>query len=71
MGYEGDDSVTDAEALLAAFLRAVEPKMKRNAHLAIFWTFRNLDICIDTLRATGFMCNVSRPREVETVSKKL
>jgi len=55
MGYEGDGSITEAEQLLGSFLKTVEPKTKRNAHVAIFWTMRNLDVCIDTLRNSGFM----------------
>lgn len=55
MGYDGDDSVECAESLLSSFLRAVEPKIKRNGHLAIFWTMRNLDVCIDVLRSSGFL----------------
>jgi DNA modification methylase len=55
MGYEGDDTLSTAEELLGSFLKKVEPKAKRNAHIAIFWTFRNLDVCIDTLRNSGFM----------------
>lgn len=54
MGYDGDDSVGQAQELLFSFLSKVECKLKRNAHLAIFWTFRNLDICIDVLRSAGF-----------------
>jgi hypothetical protein len=39
--------------MLYSFLRAVEPKMKRGAHVAVFWTMRNLDVCIDALRSCG------------------
>lgn len=55
MGYDGDDNIECAASLLASFLRSVEPKTKRNGHLAIFWTMRNLDVCIDVLRSSGFM----------------
>lgn len=55
MGYDGDDTLADAENLLGSFLKKVEPKSKRNAHVAIFWTMRNLDVCIDVLRNSGFM----------------
>ena len=54
MGYEGDDTLGQAEVLLSLFLKNVEPKIKRNGHIAIFWTMRNLDVCIDTLRSSGF-----------------
>lgn len=55
MGYEGDETLRRAENLLALFLKKIEPKVKRNGHLAIFWTMRNLDVCIDTLRSSGFL----------------
>ena len=55
MGYEGDDTVGEAEDLLGKFLKGIEPKVKRNGHVVIFWTMRNLDICIDCLRSSGFM----------------
>jgi hypothetical protein len=48
-GYEGDAT------LLEAFLKNVEPKVKRNGHVAIFWTMMNLDVCIDVLRSSGFL----------------
>lgn len=54
MGYEGDASITDAETLLYLYLKAIEPKMKKSAHVVIFWTMRNLDILIDAVRACGF-----------------
>lgn len=53
MGYEGDDTLQTAEELLSRYLKVVEPKLKRNGHVAIFWTMRNLDICIDVLRSAG------------------
>ena len=55
MGYEGDSDLRQAEDLLSLFLQCVEPKVKWNGHLAIFWTMRNLDVCIDTLRSSGFL----------------
>lgn len=55
MEYEGDETLGKAEGLLSRFLRIVEPKVKRNGHVAIFWTMRNLDVCIDTLRSSGLM----------------
>lgn len=53
-GFDGDDTVQVACDLLASFLALVEPKLKRNAHLAIFWTMRNLDLCIEAAKAVGF-----------------
>ena len=53
-GFEGDETPAQAGDLLQAFLEAVQPKVKRNGHVAIFWTMRGLDACIDALRATGF-----------------
>jgi len=55
MCYDGDGNIYEAESLLVNFLRLIEPKIKRNGHIAIFWTMRNLDVCIDTLRSNGFM----------------
>ncbi len=55
MGYEGDNNLIDAEELISAFLRTIEPKMKVNAHIAIFWTMANLDTLIDNLRSSGLM----------------
>lgn len=54
MGYEGDNSLSEAEGLLGSFLKNIEPKIKRSGHIAIFWTMRNLDVCIDVLRSSGF-----------------
>jgi DNA modification methylase len=54
MGYEGDETLGQAEGLLLSFLRGIEPKIKRNGNLVIFWTMRNLDVCIDALRSSGF-----------------
>ena len=54
MGYEGDDTLGQAEGLLSSFLKGIESKVKRNGHLVIFWTMRNLDVCIDALRSSGF-----------------
>jgi DNA modification methylase len=52
--YDGDSTINQAEELLYSYLRAIEPKMKRSAHVVIFWTMRNLDVLIDAVRATGF-----------------
>jgi len=54
MGYAGDGSLTEAENLLSSFLKKAEPRVKKNGHIAIFWTMRNLDVCIDVLRSSGF-----------------
>lgn len=54
MGYEGDNGLSEAESLLYSFLKNIEPKLKRNKHIAIFWTMRNLDSCIDAVRSCGF-----------------
>ena len=53
MGYAGDDSVPEAGKLLVSYLGKAKPKLKPNAHVAIFWTMRSLDVCIDALRACG------------------
>jgi len=55
MGFEGDECISSAEYLLGVFLKKVEPKIIRNGHVCIFWTFRNLDVCLDVLRSSGFM----------------
>lgn len=54
MEYEGDENINEADNLLSCYLKKIEPKLKRNSHIAIFWTMRNLDVCIDTLRSSGF-----------------
>lgn len=54
MGYRGDNGLDEAEELLLKFLRGVHAKMKQNSYIAIFWTMRGLDICMDALRACGF-----------------
>lgn len=54
MGYLGDGSTREAESLLKSFLKAIEPKIHRNGHIAVFWTMRNLDICIESLKLSGF-----------------
>ncbi len=46
MGYEGDETLGQASGLLSCFLRSIEPKIKSNGHLVIFWTMRNLDTCL-------------------------
>ena len=48
--YEGDSNITDARHGLRRFLEAVEPKLKRNAYLAVFFTMRNVDICIEEVK---------------------
>lgn len=53
MGYDGDGSISDAESLLNSFLRIASSKLKKNKHIAIFWTMRNLDVCIDAVRSHG------------------
>lgn len=55
MAYRNDASVPEAVDLLTRFLPLVEPKLRRNGHLAMFWTMRDLDLGIDALRAAGFM----------------
>lgn len=54
MGYDGDNSINEAEELLYSYLRALEPKLHKNSYVVLFWTMRNLDILIDAVRATGF-----------------
>jgi len=48
--YEGDSSLTEASDLLARFLTLVKPKLRPDGHLAIFWTMRNLDKCIEVAK---------------------
>jgi site-specific DNA-methyltransferase (adenine-specific) len=48
--YDGDENIGSAKELLNSFLELVAGKLKENAHLAIFWTMRNLDVCIDAVR---------------------
>lgn len=55
MGYQGDDTIHDANSLLKRFLNSIVPKMKPNAHLVCFWTMRNLDICLDAVRSAGLL----------------
>jgi DNA modification methylase len=50
-GYYGDSDIRTARTGLRRFLEVVEPKLKRNAHLAVFWTMRNLDVCIDDVKS--------------------
>lgn len=54
MGYEGDETINTAEDLLYSYLKALEPKLKKSAHVLIFWTMRNLDILIDAVRSCGY-----------------
>ncbi len=54
MGYEGDESSVVSESLLQNLLRALYPKLKPNAHLAVFYTMRNVDVPIDAVRALGY-----------------
>jgi DNA modification methylase len=54
MGYDGDGCISEADALLTGFLRAASSKLKKNRHIAVFWTMRNLDVCIDAIRSCGF-----------------
>jgi len=53
MGFKGDASVTKAVKLLSAFLSAALPKIKLHGLVAIFWTLKDLDLCIDTVREAG------------------
>jgi len=55
MGFDGDETTPTAVALLEAFLAKASGRLKRNGHIVIFWTMRNLDACIDTLRGAGLM----------------
>jgi len=52
--YAGDSSIYEAEELLFNYLKVLEPKLKRNSYIAIFWTMLDLDVCIDVLRSAGF-----------------
>jgi DNA modification methylase len=54
MGYQGDESTFQAEQLLLSFLHGVESKIKQNGHIGVFWTMRDLDVCLDVLRSAGF-----------------
>jgi len=55
MGYSGDNGLREAKDLLGEFLKQVVPKLKRCAHIAVFWTMRNLDSAIDTVRQSGLL----------------
>lgn len=50
MGYAGDDSVEEASILLENYLDKLFPKLKQDSHIAVFWTMRNLDVCLDIIR---------------------
>lgn len=48
--FDGDSNIREAKHLLAAFLVKLKPKLKQNGHIAIFWTMRNVDVCIEQLK---------------------
>lgn len=48
--YAGDNNINSASILLNQFLRLIYPKLKIESHLAIFWTMRNVDICIEAIK---------------------
>ncbi len=48
--YAGDETLKDAGELLAHFLKELQPKLKQNAHFAIFWTMRNVDVVIEAVK---------------------
>lgn len=50
MGIENDDNIFIASDLLLNFLIKLKPKLKQNGYVAIFWTMRNLDVCIEHLK---------------------
>ena len=54
MGFGGDNSLREAEVLLSEFLNLVHPKLKPNAHLAIFFTMRNVDVVIESVKRAGY-----------------
>lgn len=47
--FEGDDP-REAPDLLNAFLAKLYSKLKPNGHVAIFWTMRQLDVCIEAVK---------------------
>jgi DNA modification methylase len=53
MGIAGDSSPWEAGDLLGRALAAAEPALKRNAHVAVFWPLRTLDVCLDVVRSVG------------------
>lgn len=48
--YKGDDGLREAKQGLQDFLQVVFPKVKQNGYIAVFWTMRNVDICIETVK---------------------
>ena len=48
--YHGDDTIRSAKLGLRQFLEKVDPKLKRNGHLAVFWTMKNVDVCIQEVK---------------------
>ena len=51
---EGDVSVDVSITLLGKALKASGSKLRRGAHVAIFWSSMNLDLCIDVTKESGF-----------------
>ena len=50
LDFEGDATLNDAKCLLGNFLQKLYPKLKQNGHLAVFFTMRNLDVCIEQVK---------------------
>jgi len=50
----GDRSVTEAVGTLFRFLVKSKAKLKWKGHIAVFWTMRNLDVCIDVIKDAGY-----------------
>lgn len=48
--YDGDETLKSAKSLLKAFLKKVKSKLKQNSHIVIFWTMRNVDVCIESTK---------------------
>ena len=49
--YHGDDTLRKAKLGLRSFLEVVNPKLRQNAHLAVFWTMKNVDVCIEEVKS--------------------
>jgi DNA modification methylase len=55
MGYVGESGIEEAEQLLTNMLTIAFQKVKQNAHIAVFFTARNLDKAIDAVKKAGFV----------------
>ncbi len=51
LGFDGDNGISEARKLLQTFLDTLFPKLQQNGHVAIFWTMRNVDACIEAVKS--------------------